>query len=112
MQTPIVDFLTRTAIAVLIAMLAAPAHGAFCAPRTPVPTDAPPPADNPPSGALPECERSNASPCFAKAGVYTTAATDLQIPTNRFPLAVSRSYESSHVLNGAVGIGWRSNLGA
>ena len=84
----------------------------FCAPPFPTPNYTPPPPDNPPCCGDRQCENCNASPVFAKTGVYTTGETDLQIPTNGFPLVASRSYESSHVVDGPLGYGWRSNFGA
>ncbi|HEX8409997.1 MAG TPA: RHS repeat-associated core domain-containing protein [Thermoanaerobaculia bacterium] len=82
----------------------------FCAPPVPTPKDKPPP-DNPPSCGDKKCEKCNASPCFAKTGVYTTSETDLEVPTIGFPLTVTRSYESWHAVDGPAGLGWMSNLG-
>jgi YD repeat-containing protein len=83
----------------------------FCAPPSPMPNGSPPP-NNPSSCGPSECETCTASPCFAKTGVYVTRHMDLQIPTNGFPLVVSRSYESSSIVDGPLGYGWKSNLGA
>jgi RHS repeat-associated protein len=101
-------------IALAAALTLAPVYAMadFCAPPAPTPNDTPPQPDNPPSCGRPECKTCTASPCFAKTGVYTTHATDLQIPTNGFPLTVARSYESSRVVDGAMGYGWRSSFGA
>ena len=82
----------------------------FCAPPTATPKDKPD-GDNSPQCDK-ECENCNASPCFAKSGVYTTGFSDLEIPTNGFPLSVERSYESWHAVDGPVGYGWTSNLTA
>ncbi len=106
------DTLPRIALVAALVLTTVDLRADFCAPPTPTAKDTPPPPDNPPSCGKPECETCNASPCFAKTGVYTTQTTDLQIPTNGFPLTVSRSYESSRVVDGAMGYGWRSNFGA
>lgn len=99
-------------IASLVLLPAAHAHATFCAPPSPTPNDTPPLPDEPPCcGGDSVCENCNASPVFAKSGVYTTFAADLALPTNGLPLAVARSYESSHVVDGPVGYGWRSNFG-
>lgn len=110
----LMKLLTRGAILIMLALIPAGAAHAvtFCAPPFPVPNETPPNPDNPPCCGDRDCERCTASPVFAKTGVYTTAETDLQIPTNGFPLVVARSYESSHVVDGPLGYGWRSNLGA
>ena len=88
-----------------------PPPSVFCAPPVPTPKDKPQP-DNPPSCSLKKCEKCNASPCFAKTGVYTTEETDLDIPTVGFPLTVTRAYESWHAVDGPAGVGWMSNLAA
>jgi YD repeat-containing protein len=44
------------------------------------------------------------------SGVYETRATDLELPTPGFPLLASRTYQSSHVIDGPTGYGWTSNL--
>src|SRR5688572_16732394 len=110
----LLGFLPRAAAValVLLTTASATAQTNWCAPASPTANDTPNQPDNPNSCGLRECERCTASPCFAKTGVYTTAATDLHIPTNGFPLMASRSYESSHVVDGALGYGWRSNFGA
>jgi len=109
----IINALPRVALVVATLVLSPDAMRAdFCAPPTPTPNDTPPNPDNPPSCGNPVCETCNASPCFAKTGVYTTRVTDLEVPTNGVPLTVSRSYESSQVVDGALGYGWRSNFGA
>jgi RHS repeat-associated protein len=45
-------------------------------------------------------------------GNYLSAAYDMQITTPGFPLAVSRTYESSRPIDGLLGIGWTSSLAA
>ena len=52
------------------------------------------------------------SPCYAGSGVYTARATDLSVSGTGLALGVSRTYLSSKVSDGAVGIGWWSNLTA
>jgi RHS repeat-associated protein len=42
--------------------------------------------------------------------VYANDFTDLQIPTNGFPLTVGRHYESNRFIDGPLGIGWSSTL--
>ncbi len=104
--------LSRFALILALAIMPAGVRADFCAPPAPTPNDAPPQPDNSPTCGQRECKTCTASPCFAKTGVYTMDATDLQILTIGFPLTVSRTYESSRVVDGALGYGWRSNLGA
>jgi RHS repeat-associated protein len=108
----IINTLPRVALIAALVLFPGAVQADFCAPPTPTPRDTPPQPDNPPSCGNPECETCNACPCFAKTGVYTTRATDLQIPTIGVPLIASRSYESSRVVDGALGYGWRSSFGA
>jgi RHS repeat-associated protein len=58
------------------------------------------------------CPTCTGSPCLVSNGSYTTFAADLQLPTNGFPLAVSRTYESGRVIDGVLGVGWILNLSA
>lgn len=71
-----------------------------------------PPAPPPPDcGGCPGCESNcQGSPMYAASGIYTTSATDLQIPTRGFPITVQRQYMSSGVTDTPFGIGWSSNL--
>jgi RHS repeat-associated protein len=58
------------------------------------------------------CNTCTGSPCLVASGNYISYASDLQIPTAGFPLAISRSYESARALDGLLGIGWSLNLTA
>ncbi len=42
--------------------------------------------------------------------MYETRVTDLELPTPGFPLLASRTYQSSHTIDGPTGYGWTSNL--
>jgi RHS repeat-associated protein len=44
------------------------------------------------------------------SGVYETRATDLELPTAGFSLLASRTYQSSHAIDGPIGYGWTSNV--
>lgn len=44
--------------------------------------------------------------------MYAISETDLEIPTNGFPLLLARSYESTRAIDGPLGYGWTSNLAA
>jgi RHS repeat-associated protein len=46
------------------------------------------------------------------SGVYETRATDLELPTPGFSLLATRTYQSSHTVDGPTGYGWTSNLAA
>lgn len=59
-----------------------------------------------------ECCKCNKSPNYVGSGVYVTDAIDFSIPTNGFPLVVSRHYRSNHGIDGPVGIGWTSSFHA
>ena len=58
------------------------------------------------------CGKCTKSPCYVGTGVYADVTTDLQIPTNGFPLTVARKYESSHAIDGPAGYGWTLSLSA
>ena len=109
MRTAIKRLLTVSVITV--AMLAPDAIAQnFC--TTPTPTPSAPPQSDP----HPQCETCESycrhSPCYIGTGVYTTDATDLAIPTAGFPLELSRTYENQRVIDGPLGVGWRSSLTA
>jgi YD repeat-containing protein len=59
-----------------------------------------------------ECKTCLGSPCYVATGAYETAAVDLSIPTNGFPLVLARIYNSSHQIDGPLGPGWTSSLDA
>lgn len=102
--------------AFLISTVAVPRRavaGAFCNDPVPPcpggkPCKPPPPKDprcNPPHC---KCLRS---PCYVGTGNYVTGGTDLTLPSSAgFPLSVTRSYESSRLVDGPSGIGWSSSL--
>jgi RHS repeat-associated protein len=58
------------------------------------------------------CGKCTKSPCFVGSGAYVAEATDLQLPTPGFALVLSRSYESTHAIDGPLGYGWTSSLAA
>ena len=58
------------------------------------------------------CNNCTGSPCYVGSGVYAISETDLEIPTNGFPLLLARSYESTRAIDGPLGYGWTSNLTA
>ncbi len=73
---------------------------------SPVPDPTPP---HPPPGTV-CCNQCTGSPCYVASGVYETRVTDLELPTPGFPLVASRTYQSSHAIDGPTGYGWTSNL--
>src|SRR5207237_4027320 len=82
---------------------------AYCAPPTRMPQA--PPSPPPPPVCQPKiCGKCTTSPCYVDSGIYVDDAVDLSIPTNGFPLFVSRHYDSSVTVDGPLGIGWTSSL--
>lgn len=82
---------------------------AFCAPPKKMPDD--PPQDSQSPVCQPKkCNKCSASPCYVNSGIYVTDAVDLTIPTNGFPLDLSRHYDSSVTVDGPMGIGWTSSV--
>lgn len=57
-------------------------------------------------------EQCKGSPNVISTGDYQTSATDLQLPTRGFPLAVTRMYQSQRGTDGPLGFGNLSNLTA
>jgi len=106
---------SRTALLVsVIVTLFVASHAlgqAFCAPPNAMPKDPPPPP--PPAICEPRvCDTCTNSPCYVDSGIYVADVTDLTIPTNGFPLRLSRHYDSSVTADGPLGIGWASSLTA
>src|ERR1700686_5106522 len=66
---------------------------------------------SPPPGTV-CCNNCTGSPCYVASGVYATRATALELPTAGFSLSASRTYQSSHTIDGPTGYGWTSNLAA
>jgi RHS repeat-associated protein len=94
----------------LLSVAAVPVHAQiFC--TTPGVPPAPPAPPQPPSVCGDRaCGRCTGSPCYVASGVYVDETTDLLIPTVGPPLVATRTYDSSRVLDGPVGIGWKSSL--
>ena len=81
----------------------------WCAPPTVIPKG--PPPSPPPAVCQPRvCGKCTTSPCYVDSGIYVNDAVDLSIPTNGFPLVISRHYDSSVTVDGPLGIGWTSSL--
>ncbi|HVT05226.1 MAG TPA: RHS repeat-associated core domain-containing protein [Thermoanaerobaculia bacterium] len=86
--------------------------GSLCFPQE----DPPPPCKIAPETGKGPCypgpnpKPCSASPCTAQGGVYFFSETDLNIPTNGFPLTAYRLYRSSHLVDGPMGYGWVSGL--
>ena len=82
----------------------------FCVPPKAVPP--PPPPQSPPPICQPkECDKCTKSPCYVATGIYARDAVDLTIPTaGTFSLIASRLYDSSHLTDGPLGVGWSSSL--
>ncbi|HYC92295.1 MAG TPA: hypothetical protein VEO54_24010, partial [Thermoanaerobaculia bacterium] len=99
------------AVALLLCISLSPAAyaQAFCTvPGTP---PAPPPPPKPPNPCKPKkCKNCTASPCYLASGVYTTDDLDLNVQTASFMLFAARTYESNQVVDGPVGVGWKSSL--
>ncbi|HYN40716.1 MAG TPA: DUF6531 domain-containing protein, partial [Thermoanaerobaculia bacterium] len=58
------------------------------------------------------CNQCTGSPNYVSTGTYTTAATDLVVPTSGPAMAVSRNYVSTPSPDGVLGPGWTSSLEA
>lgn len=56
------------------------------------------------------CNQCTGSPNYVSTGTYTTASTDLVVPTSGPAMSVSRSYVSTPSFDGVVGPGWTSSL--
>src|ERR1700726_1589447 len=76
------------------------------------PSPVPGPKNPPPVPGTACCNQCTGSPCYVASGVYETRATDLELPTSGFSLLASRTYQSSHAIDGPTGYGWTSNLAA
>jgi RHS repeat-associated protein len=76
------------------------------------PSPAPGPTNPPPPPGTVCCNNCTGSPCYVASGVYETRVTDLELPTAGFSLLTSRTYQSSHTIDGPTGYGWTSNLAA
>jgi RHS repeat-associated protein len=74
--------------------------------------DKPGPASPSPPPGTACCNQCTGSPCYVASGVYETRATDLELATPGFSLLASRTYQSSHIIDGPTGYGWTSNLAA
>lgn len=94
------------------------AQGSFCGNAVP-PCDPknpsskcyqPPPPD--PRCEPRECKKCTKSPCFVGSGAYVSSAVDLELPTTGYWLWAARAYESTHLIDGALGYGWTSSLTA
>jgi len=84
------------------------AQSVYCTPPKAMPKN--PPSDPPPALCEPrECNKCTTSPCYVDSGIYVADAQDLSIPTNGFPLRVSRHYDSSLTVDGPLGVGWASS---
>lgn len=59
-----------------------------------------------------ECGKCTKSPCYVGSGVYSFSSPDLEVRTTGFAIAVSRLYQSTHVIDGESGYGWVSSLSA
>jgi len=108
----IVRFARVFVSAALLMLLAIPVFATFCVPGTtpaqPGPPDPPPPVCEPKA-----CDKCSKSPCYLRTGTYVNDFVDLQIPTvGRYPLTVSRRYDSSRPADGPLGAGWSSSLTA
>jgi RHS repeat-associated protein len=73
----------------------------------PIDPKAPPP---PPSRCDQPCPDCNASPCYARSGVFLTSAVDLQVPAAGPSLVASHTYNSAYMSSGLSGPGWASNV--
>ena len=60
-----------------------------------------------------ECPKCTKSPCYVSSGTYVTSATDLTLLTAAgSPLVMARSYQSTRLIDGPLGLGWMSSLTA
>lgn len=109
----------------LLLSLGADAFGQFCAPPSPPPPPfvpfQPEPCGGPGGGGGSgmkvgglggSCDLCKGSPCAVATGGYLAGVSDLEVTTPGFPLAASRSYESSRPIDGLLGVGWTSSLAA
>src|SRR5260221_13833899 len=95
-----ITFGTLIAVGPLSATLCVP--GSTPAQRKPAPP-------TPPVCEPKVCDRCSKSPCNLASGGYIDDFVDLQIPTaGRYPLTVSRRYDSNLAAKGALGTGWSS----
>ena len=58
------------------------------------------------------CNQCTGSPNYVSTGTYTTAATDMVVPTTGPAMTISRNYVSTPSFDGIVGPGWTSSLEA
>jgi RHS repeat-associated protein len=114
--------IARSCTLALLLTAGVPLQASFCVPPSPAPQqplpDPPSPACGPgtnsaASGSCTTCDICSKSPGYLASGTYVNTFTDLQIPTaGMYPLSVFRRYDSGHLVDGPLGIGWTSSLTA
>ncbi|MGH9360414.1 MAG: DUF6531 domain-containing protein, partial [Thermoanaerobaculia bacterium] len=112
-------FLLLLLLPLLAALLANPAHAVgWCGnPAQPCNPDSPSSGCYRPKKPDPRCEpkecgKCTKSPCYVASGVYEGSVVDLELPTTGLPLAATRNYQSSQMIDGPTGYGWTSSFAA